>query len=226
MRAVRLHRRETQVSVARKAGLSQSVYSRAENGHLAGMTVGSLDRIAAALGASISIELRYLGGLGDRLVDAAHAALVEFVVDHLRRHDWSVELEFSFSVYGERGAVDVLAWHAGTRTLLIVEVKSRFTDLQAMFMSMARKLRLVPDLARSRLGWDARHVARVVVAYGTAENRTIFERHRSTFAATLPARAAEIRRWICAPDAPIAGIWLVSGSVLRPRSSVRSSERR
>jgi transcriptional regulator with XRE-family HTH domain len=152
LRAIRLHLRFSQQAVAAKAGISQSVYSRAERGELGGMTVDSLDRVASALGAKLIIDIGYRGGLGDRLVDAAHAALADLVVRVLDRGGWQIELEFGFNVFGERGSVDFLAWHAATRTLLIVEVKSRLLDLQDMLIAIARKLRLVPDVVREQRG--------------------------------------------------------------------------
>ncbi|HEV8281539.1 MAG TPA: helix-turn-helix domain-containing protein [Candidatus Limnocylindrales bacterium] len=210
LRAIRVHQRLSQQAIADRAGISQSVYSRAERGDLEGMTIGSLDRVTSALGGSLSLDVRYRGGLGDRLLDAAHAALVDRVVGVLARADWLTELEFGFNVFGDRGSVDVLAWHLATRTLLIVEVKSRFTDLQAMLLSLARKLRVVPDVARTELGWDALTVARIVVAPGTTENRSILSQHAAMFDVALPARALAIRRWLQAPSGPIAGVWLVS----------------
>ncbi len=63
-------------------------------------------------------------------------------------------MEFGFNHYGDRGSVDVLAWHSATRTLLIVEVKSILTDLQATFTSFAPRCAIVPMLARRDLGWD------------------------------------------------------------------------
>lgn len=200
--------------VAARAGLSQSAYSRAERGLVAGLTLSALDRVASALDAELVVELRYRGGAIDRLIDRVHAALVEHVVKHLRSAGWDPVVEFSFNVFGERGSVDILAWHAATRTLLIVEVKSRFTDLQAMLLSLSRKLRLVPDETRRELGWDPVAVARIVVAPGSTENRGVLESHRETFAVVLPARASAIRRWIRAPEGVIAGVWLVSRDVL------------
>jgi transcriptional regulator with XRE-family HTH domain len=210
LRAIRRHLQLTQADVASRAGISQSVYSRAERGDLTGMTVGTLDRIAASIGASLVVDIRYQGGLGDRLIDAAHARLVEILVGVLRRYRWEVEVEYTFNVFGDRGSVDVLGWHAASRTLLIIEVKSRFTDLQAMLVSLARKLRVVPDAAREDRGWDAAHVGRIVVAYGSAENRSVLARHASTFDAALPARANEIRRWLRHPKGPLSGVWLMS----------------
>jgi transcriptional regulator with XRE-family HTH domain len=214
MRAIRLSTHRSQTSVAQRAGISQSVYSRAERGEIAGLKVSTLAAIAAALEADLILDLRYRAGRIDRLIDRAHAALVEHVVRHLGSAGWEVVVEFSFNVFGERGSVDVLAWHAPTRTLLIVEVKSRMTDLQNMLMSLGRKLRLVPDEVRRQLGWDPLAVGRIVVTPGTTESRAVLAGHRSMFDASLPSRAMEIRRWLRSPHGPIAGVWLVSWDVL------------
>ena len=61
-------------------------------------------------------------------------------------------VEYTFNHYGERGSVDVVAYHAGHRALLIVEVKTRLTDLQAFLASFGRKLRVVPALVRDDRG--------------------------------------------------------------------------
>jgi transcriptional regulator with XRE-family HTH domain len=215
LRAIRLRARETQAIVAERAGISQSVYSEAERGDIANLKLGTLERIVNALGAELDVVVRYQGGLADRLVDRAHAAIVEVVVATLASSGWETMIEFSFNVYGERGSVDVLAWHAATRTLLIVEVKSRFADLQAMLFSLGRKLRLVPNVVRREMGWDPAAVGRIVVVRGTTESRNVLARHRSIFASSLPANAVEIRRWIRAPRGPIAGVWLLSQDALR-----------
>ncbi len=215
MRAIRRATGATQAAIAERAGVSQSVYSRAERGRAPGLKLATLDRIATALDADLVVDLRYQGGRADRLIDRAHAAIVEVVLGLLRASGWETVVEFSFNVFGERGSVDILAWHAATRTLLIVEVKSRFTDLQEMLLSLGRKLRLVPDVARRDLGWDALVVGRIVVAPGTTESRGTIERHRATFDTTLPARAVAIRSWIRAPEGAIAGVWLLSGETVR-----------
>ena len=121
-------------------------------------------------------------------------------------------LEFSFNVFGEKGSVDVLAWHAATRTLLILEVKSTFHDLQDLLYALSKKLRLVPDLVREERGWDPVAVARIVVVSGTAANRAVVARHSAIFDASLPARTIEVRRWMRRPVGPIAGIWYVPTS--------------
>jgi transcriptional regulator with XRE-family HTH domain len=216
LRAIRLATREGQRSVARRAGVSQTVYSRIERGRLASAKVSTLAKIASSLDADLVLDLRYQGGRVDRLIDRAHASIVEHVLRQLRSAGWEVAVEFSFNVFGERGSVDILGWHASTRTLLIVEVKSRLTDLQDLLLSLGRKLRLVPDLARRELGWDPISVARVLVVPGSSETRTILARHRAIFDSTLPSSTMAIRRWIRDPTGPIAGVWLVWRDAVNP----------
>jgi transcriptional regulator with XRE-family HTH domain len=194
LRAIRLGARSTQEAVAKQAGVSQSVYSRAERGGVPELMLATLERIVSALGGRLVVDIHYQGGRADRLLDRAHAAIVEVVIATLQAAGWETRVDFSFNVFGERGSVDILGWHVATRTLLIVEVKSRFTDLQAMLLSLGRKLRLVPEEVRLQIGWDPIAVGRIVVASGTTENRNVISQHRSTFGATLPAGAKEIRR--------------------------------
>ena len=41
--------------------------------------------------------------------------IVEHVVAATRASGWEVLVEYGFNHYGDRGSVDVLAWHAGSR---------------------------------------------------------------------------------------------------------------
>ena len=187
LRAVRVQLGLRQVDVAAAAHVSQSAVSRVERGRLGGLTFDQVQRIGDALRVSLFVDARWLDGDVDRLIDRRHAAVVEVVVAFLRRLGWEVVVEYGFNHFGERGSVDVLAWHAQTRTLLIVEVKSRLTDLQATFTSIATKLRIVPMLVRRDLEWDPIHVARLIVLPGTTANRSIVARHAATFASLFPA---------------------------------------
>ena len=210
LRAVRLHRRQRQRDVAVLAGVSQSVVSRTEHGRLDELSFGALDAIAAALDVTVFLDARWDDGDVDRLIDRAHARIVEHVVSTLRESGWEVLVEYGFNHYGDRGSVDVLAWHEASRTLLIVEVKSRLTDLQAMFTSFARKLRIVPGLVRREHGWDARHLGRLVVMPGSTVNRSIVANHAATFATLFPERMPAIGTWLRRPDRSLGGVWFVS----------------
>ena len=211
LRAVRLHKRLRQRDVADAARLSRSAVSRAEHGRLDELSFGALSSIAAAIDVSLFLDARWDDGNVDRLIDRAHAAVVEHVVGRLQRLGWEVIVEYGFNHFGERGSVDVLAWNVATRTLLIVEVKSRLTDLQATFTSLARKLRIVPALVREQLGWDAEHVGRLLVMPGTTANRSIVARHAATFATHFPEGTPEVRAWLRRPVRSMGGLWFVSG---------------
>jgi transcriptional regulator with XRE-family HTH domain len=213
LRAIRESQGRTQGEVADAARVSQSALSRVERGMVGHITMSVLDRITSALDASLFVDVRYRGGMADRLLDRVHAALVDHVVAQLR-DGWEVIVEFTFNEFGERGSVDILAWHAGTRTLLIIEVKSRFTDLQAMLASFGRKVRLVPGIVARERGWRPVAVGRVLVASGTSANRAIVDEHAAIFRSAFPSRALEIRPWLRAPTGAISGVWFVSTGVV------------
>ena len=175
------------------------------------MPTHKLDNVAAALGARTDLRLSWNGEALDRLLDSGHAALVDLVAATLRRFGWEVVVEATFWIRGERGSIDLLAWHAPSRIVLVIEVKSVVPDIQAMLSSMDRKLRLARDIARER-GWSPVAVAGLLVI---GEDRTARRRiasQRATFDQVFPARAIAIRRWLAAPDAsiPLRGIWFLS----------------
>lgn len=91
----------------------------------------------------------------DRLRDRLHAAMVEEVATMLSGLGWQMAPEHSFSVYGERGSADLLAWHSLTGALLIIEIKTRLWDLQHTLVALNRKRRVLPGLAARELGWRA-----------------------------------------------------------------------
>jgi len=233
LRAVRVHKRWRQVDVANAAQVSQSTVSRAERGLLDRVSLIQLEQIAAVVDVSIFLDAKWNGGIVDRLIDRAHASIVEAVVRELRDLGWEVVVEFGFNHYGDRGSVDVLAWHSATRTLLIVEVKSILTDLQSTFISLATKMRVVPMLARRDLGWDVRSVSRLIVLPGTTANRATVARHEATFDVVLPDRMPAIRSWLRRPNGSIAGLWLLSSmptgtvtNVVRVRRGLARHRRR
>jgi transcriptional regulator with XRE-family HTH domain len=227
-RALRIRLERRQSDVATDARLSRSQISLIDRGRIDGVTVGALVRAAAALGADLDVRLRWRGELLDRLLDESHAAVVELIVGRLRRLGWIVEVEVSFSIWGERGSIDVFAFHPGTRALLVVEVKSVIADSQATLHGLDRKVRLAVEVAKGR-GWQPRHVSRLLVVAASATSRRRVARLATTWDAALPARGSIVRRWLAAPDGPIAGLLFVSNDSqdgTRRRSTGRERVRR
>ena len=178
MRMVRIRREWRQSDVASRARISASVIARHERGMVNSLAM--LDRHAAAL--DLRLDIRLLGRTGQvaRLADEEHAAIVDVLADWLRRSGLQVEAEASFSEWGERGRIDLLAYDPRTRTVVIVEVKTLLLDLQELLGSLNVRERLVPAIARRR-GWAIdRRITALAVA-GTASNRKIVRAHAALF---------------------------------------------
>jgi transcriptional regulator with XRE-family HTH domain len=204
-RALRLHRRLRQADVAAAARLSRAAIERLETGSLRGMRLGTIVDAADGLGAEVDLRLRWRGEHLDRLLDAAHSRLVERLASLLRAASWEVALEATYSIFGERGSIDVLAFHPPSGALLSSEVKSTIPDAQLMLASLDRKARLAPRLAADR-GWESRTLGvLLVVAEGSSARRRVSALETS-FGAAFPTRGRAVRRWIATPAAPMRGL--------------------
>jgi transcriptional regulator with XRE-family HTH domain len=210
IRAVRVKRGWRQQDLAVKAGLTRSVIGRIERGEEDGLSVAALDAVSRALGGSLDLLFRWQGVELDRLLDASHARLVEVMVRLLQLSGWEVAVEATFSRFGERGSIDILAFHARLRILLVVEVKSVIPDIQATLAGLDRKGRLAPEIALAR-GWHATVVAVLLVCWDTRSNRRRIERHAASVRAILPAGTREMRRWLRDPTLPpVSGVLFLS----------------
>jgi transcriptional regulator with XRE-family HTH domain len=211
IRALRLRRRWRQLDLAAAARVSRPMVARVESG--AGDTIPprKLDAIASALGARIDLRLSWNGEALDRLLDSAHAQLVEAAALLLRSAGWEVAAEVTFQVRGERGAIDLLAWHAASGVLLVIEVKSVVPDIQAMLASLDRKCRLAREIAVGR-GWSPVSVGRLLMIGESRTSRRRVATLAETFHMMLPTRGAGVKRWLKAPAAqePLRGLLFLS----------------
>jgi transcriptional regulator with XRE-family HTH domain len=222
-RALRQRRRLTQAELGSKARVSGSVICRIERGRADRVAVHTLVRVAAALDARIDVRLLWQGEGLDRLLDARHARLVDLVLDILSSSAWEVATEVSFNVYGERGSIDILAFHPSTGSLLVIEVKSVVPDIQSMLSALDRKGRLARDVARER-GWHVSTVSRLLVLPNDRTARRRVDDHTTTFRIAFPARTVQVRGWLRRPEGAIQGVMFVSDlRQARTRQRVRSS---
>lgn len=224
LRALRRHRKLTQRQLATKVGVSQSAVSRAERGDVRALTVGTVELIASGLGASSSLRLYFRGEELDRLLDAAHAGLVDRVIAILRSLGWDVVPEVTFNHFGERGSIDVLAFHPQHGALLVVEVKSVVPDMQAMLAGIDRKGRLAADIGRQR-GWAVQTVSRLLVLPDDRTARRRLDAVAGSVHQVLPLRTREVRRWFALPDSAMGGVmFLAGGPETRSRHRVASRQ--
>ena len=124
---------------------------------------------------------------------------------------WVIRPEVSFSIYGERGVVDVLAWHPERRAVLAIELKTELVDVNELMGNLDRKRRLSRTIARD-LGWDAAEASAWVIVAESRTNRRRIAAHEAVLRTAFPADGPAMRRWLRAPVGAIAGLSTWSGN--------------
>lgn len=206
LRALRHRARLRQEDLAKAAGVSQQLISKVEAGRLDAISTRTLRKIFEAVGADVLTIVRWRGGELDRLLDAGHAAVVGHVCTILRERGWEVLAEVTFSVYGERGSIDVLAWHPGRRTLLVIEVKTEITSAEETLRRHDVKVRLAPGIGRERFGAAPARVARLLIVADDTTNRRRVERLGPVLDTAYPARGRQVRDWLADPARDLRGL--------------------
>jgi putative transcriptional regulator len=203
LRAIRIRRGWRQRDLARKAKVSRTIVGRVEHGRLDNVSLGPIRRIATALDARFDTNLRWQGGDLGRLINARHAGMHEAMARMFEDLDsWTAEPEVSYSVFGERGVIDVLAWHQAKRMLLVIELKTELVEINALMGRLDQKRRLAASVAFDRR-WDPAGIATwVVLAEGRTNRRTVAT-HQSVLRAKFPADGRTMRGWLSRPDHPV-----------------------
>lgn len=220
-RAVRIRRGWRQEDVAALAGVSRAFVSTVERGQLESTSLRMLRMLARALEIRLDVYPRWRGGELDRLLNARHAAMHESMATKFAGlSGWATAPEVSFSVYGERGVVDILAFHAASGCLLVIELKTAVIDIHELISGPDRKARLAPRMATD-LGWNPTSVSRwLVVADGRTNRRRLAE-HRNVLRAAFPADGRTMAAWLANPSAPIRAMSL--WPIATPRSTRQTS---
>jgi transcriptional regulator with XRE-family HTH domain len=225
-RTVRIRLRLRQVDVARRAGVARSTVSRIERGLVGSLPVDVLAKVGASLEIHVDLLPRWRGGELTRMLNAGHSALHEATARLLApQPGWLFAPEVSFAVYGERGVIDVLAFHGERRALLVIELKTELVDVEGLLGSVDRYRRLARGVARDR-GWDAASVSMWVVLRDTDTNRRRVAAHGTVLRAALPLDGWRMRRWLRAPDGAVAGLSFLSDARVRSISGVSAGIRR
>ena len=216
LRALRLRARASQAAIADRAGISQTTWSRIERGHLGQVSLTTIRGALAAVDARLELSPSWRGGAIDRLRDEGHSALVGAIVARLESLGWECAVEVTYSEFGERGSIDVLAVHAGTRIALIVEVKTSIASQEEMLRKLDEKARLGPKIVFDRLGWWPAVVSRLLVLDGTMANRRRVASLAPILDGAFPLRSDEARAWLRGPSGSCSALLFVSNS--RPRT--------
>jgi hypothetical protein len=182
------------------------------------MTVASLRRCLAVLEARLDLQPRWRGAELDRLLDEGHARLQSAWAARLLRWGWETRAEASFNHYGDRGRVDLLAWHAASGVLLVVEVKTEVADIQSLLGRMDVKQRVAHQLAAGA-GWPRpRLVVGAIVVSDTTTNRRRL-RAVDALLVAYPRRGKRAISWLRRPN--LEGGGLLVHSILSSAATSR-----
>lgn len=225
VRAIRIRANLTQGVAATRAGVPRAVVASVERGDLGRVRVEQLVAIAAALRADIDVLLRWSGTDLDRLLNAGHSAMHEIVVGMLTEAGWVVVPERSFSMWGERGVVDLLAWHPPTQSLLVVELKTEIVDVQRLIGTVDRYRRLAPVIVRE-LGWKPVTVSTWIAVAESPTNRRRLAEHARLLRAAYPSDGRSVRGWLRDPQTQLRALSFLSDVRVANRTAARSSRRR
>ncbi len=220
LRMLRTRRGWRQDDVSTRSGLSPAAISRQELGNVG--SLAALERHAAAF--SLRLDVRILGRAGAlvRLGDEEHAAIVEVIASWFRNAEFDTETEGSFSEWGERGRIDLLAFDPSTGMLVIVEVKTQLLDHQDLFGSLNVKERLAATVAERR-GWRVRRQTVLLATADTSSNREMVRAHPTLFAdfvrrrltpATLDTAQRHMLTWVSHEQAS-RGTWIAGRERVR-----------
>lgn len=170
------------MDLAARCDVSPSAISDMERGWAERYTLRTIRRVLRGLDATALLDVTW-GGRGDldRLLDADHARVVQAWADRHRRAGWDVWVEASYSIYGERGRIDQLAFHRPTGVLEVAECKTGIWDVQDTLGRLDAKVRLAPRIAAQR-GWRVRRVVGALVVLDGRTARRRVSDHQPLFA--------------------------------------------
>jgi transcriptional regulator with XRE-family HTH domain len=206
VRAVRKRRRLGQADLAHLSGVSRATVSLVERGHCKKLSLLTVRRIASALDIRTELLARWRGGELDRLLSRRHSMLAEsFAAFLLAQPGWVVEPEVSYSIYGERGAIDQLAWHEETAHLLVVELKTALVDVNEMLGTLDRKGRLARTIAAQR-GRQPALISVWLIVEDTHTNRRHVADHRVVLRSRLPRDGRQLHSFLLNPSQATSGL--------------------
>jgi HTH-type transcriptional regulator / antitoxin HipB len=210
VRTLRRRRGWRQIDLARGANVSQQTVSRVERGRTGELSLRALARVLQEVEAELELNVRWRGGELDRVADEGHAHLVAATIERLEMFGWTAVPEVTYLMGRDRGSIDVLALQPVARAVLVVEVKSELTSVEATLRRLDEKVRHAAGIARSRFGWPADMVSRMLVLPDASTPRRRIERHAALFDRAFPLRGSALRSWLRYPTGSHAMLLFLS----------------
>jgi hypothetical protein len=150
----------------------------------------------------------------------------EVLAARLAGYGFSVAIDEPYQHYQFAGRADLLAWDLASRSLLHVENRTRFPNLQDAIGSYNAKRRYLPAVMADRLGMRGgfRSVTNVMAGLWSSEVIHVARLRAATFAAICPDDEAALNAW-WSGTAPAAGaptsafVLFDPGTLATPRRS-------
>jgi hypothetical protein len=195
-----------QRDLADAAGVARSTISEIEAGSLGTFAMDTLRRIARKLDIRLEVEGWRGGSDGRRLLGRRHSLLSNAVAACVgAAPGWVVFSEVSFSIWGERGVIDLLAWHPETGHLLVIELKTEFVDINEMLGTLDRKTRLAPTVAEGR-GWRPNATSVWLIVADSRTNRRHAAEHSTLLSTRFRLDGRSFAAFLRRPAEPTAGL--------------------
>ena len=215
IRTLRIRRGWRQSDLAVASGVTRATVAKVEHSQADDVQLKRTRAICMALDVRLELVPRWRGGDLDRVLNARHSAMAESMVTAFGRLDgWIVRPEVSFSIWGERGVIDLLAWHPARRALAVIELKTELVDIGELLATADRRRRLAPRIGREQ-GWDPLIVGSWIVVLETSTNADRVLRHKALLRAAFPTGGREMSRWLRDPSSEISSLSLRSMPELR-----------
>jgi hypothetical protein len=116
-----------------------------------------------AVDVGFEVHVAWRGGDFDRVLDEDYARMVSTFAERLQALAWATYPEVTFSEYGERGSIDILALVPTRKSALVVEVKTQITSVEATLRRLDVKMRLASRVVFEREGWRPSVIASLLV---------------------------------------------------------------
>jgi transcriptional regulator with XRE-family HTH domain len=197
----------SQAELASRAGASQAALSRLERGRNAGLDLDAAGRFLAALGMTGDLAIRDVH-LRDRerQVDAVHSVMSGYIARRLERWQWLPVLEAQVGDRAPRGWIDLVAYRAVDRSLLVEETKSDIPDMGGLQRSLTFYQSMAWEVARG-LGWRPARIAVLVVALDSETVAGRLADNRQVVARAFPERVGDVAAWLADPARPAPRRW-------------------